>query len=243
MFLQLEEKRIELEGTRARVRLLERHQSAKFSSDLSESVVNHSHTILPPSHESTPNPILPHIALPIALDETNIHHSSSTESAHHDEDLTIEKRSESPRKRPPSKIPLKSYSAPKPPTGRTKPVIQKTSKESVSLGRSRETNKTRDLSINSRSRESSVGGKTGSRESLKDPPSSIGRRIRKHSTQDGSFSSTGSSHSVRNNPSAPSLASKKSQPLSSRERISSQDQNEQKVRPTKLAFWSNWLRG
>lgn len=238
---QLEEKSIELEGTRARIRLLERLQSAKFSSDLSESVVNHSHTLLPPSHESTPNPILPHIALPIALDDTAVHHSSSTESAHHDEDLTIEKRSESPRKKP-SKIPLKSYSAPKPPSGRTKPVMQKSTKESISLGRSRDVNKPRDVSINSRSRESSAGGKTGSRESLKEPPSSIGRRIRKHSTQDGSFSSTGSSHSVRN-PSTPSLASKKTQPPSSRDRISSQDQNEQKVRPTKLSFWSNWLRG
>ncbi|XP_075217083.1 javelin-like isoform X2 [Lycorma delicatula] len=224
---QLEEKSIELEGTRARIRLLERLQSAKYSSDLSESVVNHSHTLLPPSHESTPNPILPHIALPIALDDTAIHHSSSTESAHHDEDLTIEKRSESPRKRPPSKIPLKSYSAPKPPTGRTKPLTQKSVKESISLGRSRDANKSKDISMYSRSRESSVGGKTGSRESLKEPSSSIGRRMRKHSTQDGSFSSTGSSHSVRNNQ-TPSLASKKTQSSSSRERISTQDQNEQK---------------
>ncbi|PNF37785.1 hypothetical protein B7P43_G10753 [Cryptotermes secundus] len=121
---QLEEKNIELEGTRAQVRVLERLQQ-KASEDTA--------TVFP--LEATTNPVLPLLALPMAVDD-NIHHSSSTESAH---DHTIGVQSEegtsdqgeakktsetqqmSPRRRP-SKIPLpgtKSICAPKPPSGKS----------------------------------------------------------------------------------------------------------------------------
>lgn len=122
--LQLEEKNIELEGTRARVRLLERLQQRS-----SENTA----TVLP--LEVTANPILPLLALPMPVDD-NLHHSSSTESAH---DHTVGAESEegtgdqgetkkasetqqmSPRRRP-SKIPLpgtKSICTPKPPSGKS----------------------------------------------------------------------------------------------------------------------------
>jgi len=124
VYLQLEEKSIELEGTRARVRVLERLQQ-KASQDNA--------TLLPP--EASTNTILPLLALPMPADD-NIHHSSSTESAHdhtvgvHSEDGTsdqgeVKKNPElqqmSPRRRP-SKIPLpgtKSSCAPKPPSGKS----------------------------------------------------------------------------------------------------------------------------
>lgn len=124
---QLEEKSIELEGTRARVRVLERLQQ-KASQGAA--------TLLPP--EASSNTILPLLALPMPADD-NMHHSSSTESAHdhtmgvQSEDGTsdqgeVKKTPElqqmSPRRRP-SKIPLpgtKSVCAPKPPSGKSASV-------------------------------------------------------------------------------------------------------------------------
>lgn len=245
---QLEEKSIELEGTRARVRLLERLQSAKMSADLSENVMTHSHTLLPPSHESTPNPILPHLTLPITQqtnEENAIHHSSSTESAHNEE-IMNDKRSDSPRKRPPSRIPLKSYTAPKPPSGRPannsrntqsgKTVSKDTSQHSWNKKEKNWDPVTR--SMKDAKRESPVA-RPASRESLKDSNSSLlNRRVRKlsenRSNQDGSFSSTNSTPSIRRDPPS-SPAPKKITPPRG-------EQNETKVRPTKLSFLSNWLR-
>uniref|UniRef100_A0A1B6C8Y5 Uncharacterized protein n=1 Tax=Clastoptera arizonana TaxID=38151 RepID=A0A1B6C8Y5_9HEMI len=247
---QLEEKSIELEGTRARIRLLERLQSSKLSSDLVENIITHSHTLLPVSHDSTPNPILTHLALPSTpSNEDTIHHSSSTESAHNDD--IQEKRSESPRKRAPSKIPLKSYSAPKPPSGRL--AIPRNSSNSrllkdnmSSLGK-KEKEKTWDP-ISRSMKESSIGSKRESpigrpsKDSLKEHLTSVNRRTRKISdnrlNQDVSFSSTNSTPSMRRDPPS-SPAPKKIPPQ--RERIITSDQNEAKVRP-KLSFWSNWLR-
>lgn len=186
-----------------------------------------SHTLPPPSHESTPTPLLPRLTLPPAPPPTT-EHSSSTESAHHD----------SPRRRP-SKIPLKSYTAPKPPTSKTSSrntVVTKTPKDSTSSWSKKEKNwdpVTRSIRDTSVRRESP---RPASRESL-NTPSSINRRIRKTSNQDGSISSTNSTPSVRRDP--PSSPAPKKIP--SRERIISSD-SESKVRPSKLSFWSNWLR-
>lgn len=248
-FLQLEEKSIELEGTRARIRLLERLQSSKMSSDLVENIITHSHTLLPVSHESTPNPILTHLALPITQpnNDDGIHHSSSTESAHNDD--ILEKRSESPRKRPPSKIPLKSYSAPKPPSGRINSSRStpngKVLKESMPSWGKKEREKTWDPISRSMKEASSIGSKRESpigRPSNRDSLSNVNRRVRKVSdnrlNQDVSFSSTNSTPSMRRDPPS-SPAPKKIPPP--RERIITSDQNEAKVRP-KLSFWSNWLR-
>nr|CAH7739991.1 unnamed protein product [Callosobruchus chinensis] len=107
---QLEDKNIELEGTRARLRLLEElHQPS------SKTIT--SPDIIPVSESSTTDhPILSRSEIttasmkamsPLPLMDQ---HSSSTESAHD--------HAEKERKRKPSKIPLKSYTAPKPPGGK-----------------------------------------------------------------------------------------------------------------------------
>lgn len=106
---QLEDRNIELEGTRARVRLLEKPLAKTSSPD-----------IIPlesPSErrsEITTSSMKNMSPLPMMMD-----HSSSTESAH---DQAEKERKEggsgSNSKRRPSKIPLKSYTAPKPPGGK-----------------------------------------------------------------------------------------------------------------------------
>lgn len=166
--LQLEEKNIELEGTRARVRVLERLQR-KASQDTAG-------VTLP---EATGNPILPMLALPMPADD-NVHHSSSTESAH---DHTIGIQSEdgtsdqgevkktpqsqlmSPRKRP-SKIPLpgtKSCCAPKPPSGKSASVSSR-NRGSPSLKSRTDSNSS--LSGKSATRESSWKNRSESNSSL-----------------------------------------------------------------------------
>ncbi|GLH13860.1 Uncharacterized protein GBIM_18345, partial [Gryllus bimaculatus] len=122
---RLEEKSIELEGTRARVRVLERLQQ-KTAPPLE---INMEPPMLPP--DATTNPIIPLLALPMPVEE-NIHHSSSTESAHDhvvgpqssettDQGETKrETQQQTPKKRP-SKIPLpgmKTHISPKPPSGK-----------------------------------------------------------------------------------------------------------------------------
>ncbi|PSN42824.1 hypothetical protein C0J52_12683 [Blattella germanica] len=169
---QLEEKSIELEGTRAQVRVLERLQQ-KSTQDIT--------TILPPilPPEATMNPILPLLALPMP-NEDNIHHSSSTESAH---DHTVEMQSEevtsdhgetkktpqsqqmSPRRRP-SKIPLpgtKSYCAPKPPSGKSISITNR-SRGSPSLKSRTDSNSS--LSSKLTTRESSWKNRSDSNSSL-----------------------------------------------------------------------------
>ncbi|KAJ9594678.1 hypothetical protein L9F63_014012, partial [Diploptera punctata] len=176
---QLEEKSIELEGTRARVRVLER---------LNHKTTQDTSTTLPPilPIEATTNPILPLLALPMPTEE-NTHHSSSTESAH---DHTVGMNSEegtsdhgetkkttqtqqmSPRRRP-SKIPLpgtKSYCAPKPPSGKSASITSR-SRGSPSLKSRTDSNpslsgKTRESSWKNRSdSNSSLSGGNKSRES------------------------------------------------------------------------------
>ncbi|XP_046667222.1 uncharacterized protein LOC124358976 isoform X2 [Homalodisca vitripennis] len=211
---QLEEKSIELEGTRARVRLLERLQAAKLSGELT-----HSHTLPPPSHESPPAPLLPRLALPPPLPATD--HSSSTESAHHD-DIN------SPRRRPPSKIPLKSYTAPKPPSGKPVAAVRTTTKikdTTPSWGKKEKnwdpvTRSMKDISAGKRE-----SPRPASRESV-NTSSNINRRVRKTSNQDGSFSSTNSTPSIRRDP--PSSPAPKKIPQ--RDRIISSD-SESKARP------------
>ncbi|CAH2014543.1 unnamed protein product [Acanthoscelides obtectus] len=111
---QLEDKNIELEGTRARLRLLEElHQTSTKTTA--------SPDIIPVTESSTSDhPILSRSEIttasmkamsPLPLMDQ---HSSSTESAHD--------HAEKERKRKPSKIPLKSYTAPKPPGGKHSPA-------------------------------------------------------------------------------------------------------------------------
>nr|XP_018900991.1 PREDICTED: bromodomain-containing protein DDB_G0270170 [Bemisia tabaci] len=145
---QLEEKKIELEGTKARVRVLEKFQDESNRSATldgkSEGKVSEYSNLSSSQHILIPtNPILPHLALPAThmnghnVEEMNAHHSSSTESAHHEDDersnrTILDKNQQNSllRSKKPSKIPLKSYVAPKQPTS------QKTTPNSSNLSNS-----------------------------------------------------------------------------------------------------------
>lgn len=136
MFVKLEEKTIDLEGTRAQLRIIEtksrqnlqhqQHQQQHHKSDQNFSperfgspASRDSITTINASQVSTPSM---KAMTPLVMDELHQNHnSSSTESAHDQTELE-HSRQETPRKRPPSKIPLpgtKGYLAPKPPTGRS----------------------------------------------------------------------------------------------------------------------------
>lgn len=137
IIIQLEEKSIDLEGTRAQLRIIETKKTMHKSETmpLSSSSPNVSPIRLRPmmmmmpstpitsSQVSTPSM---KAMTPLAMDE--IHNNSSTESAHDQSELESRGGSggggtstDTPRRRAPSKIPLpgtKGYLAPKPPTGR-----------------------------------------------------------------------------------------------------------------------------
>lgn len=124
-FFQLEDKNIELEGTRARVRMLEQ---------LQKPVTNSSPDVIPDHPisrtEITTASMKAMSPLPLNL---QMDHSSSTESAH---DQAAENRKNADNsKRRPSKIPLKSYTAPKPPGGKHSPAPGARSRSGESPGR------------------------------------------------------------------------------------------------------------
>ncbi|XP_055323449.1 uncharacterized protein LOC129578631 isoform X2 [Sitodiplosis mosellana] len=108
---QLEERNIELEGTKAQLRVL---ASKSTKSEYGQEATFGSPVIM--SQVSTPSM---KAMTPLALDELQ-NNSSSTESAHDNAERDSSVRG-TPSKYRPSKIPLpgsKSYLAPKPPTGR-----------------------------------------------------------------------------------------------------------------------------
>lgn len=133
---QVEERNIELEGTRAQLRVMEtklanrsdstpEHQSSNVNSTRLSS-----HDGITIMHTSTPNRLQHSQAIstpsmkamvPLAMDEA-FQHSSSTESAHdqQERELAMSKCPETPKRSKPSKIPLpgtKGFVA-KPPSGR-----------------------------------------------------------------------------------------------------------------------------
>lgn len=108
-FTQLEERNIELEGTKAQLRVL---ASKPIKSEYSPEIERCDTPVIP-NQVSTPSM---KAMIPLAMDELQ-NHSSSTESAQDH----AERESGGASKRRPSKIPLpgtKGYLAPKPPTGR-----------------------------------------------------------------------------------------------------------------------------
>lgn len=138
LFWQIEERNIELEGTRAQLRVMESKLASRsdLSPEHTSSNTNSARlsirdgiTIM---HTSTPNRILPHsqtistpsmkAMIPLVMDEA-FQHSSSTESAHdqQEREAAMAKYPETPKRSKPSKIPLpgtKGFIA-KPPSGRT----------------------------------------------------------------------------------------------------------------------------
>lgn len=112
IYFQLEDINIELEGTKARVRLLEdlqRPLNKSSSPDIIPALESPSERPRSRS-EITTSSMKNMTPLPLNL---QMDHSSSTESAH---DQSEANRKDSGKRRP-SKIPLKSYTAPKPPGG------------------------------------------------------------------------------------------------------------------------------
>ncbi|KAG5883444.1 hypothetical protein JTB14_028722 [Gonioctena quinquepunctata] len=139
---QLEDKSIELEGTRARVRLLEdlqRPLAKSTSPDIIPIRLDSTPLGRPPSRTEIStasmkamSPLNMNSMKAIAL---GLDHSSSTESAH-DQSAEKERRdSSSGKTKRPSKIPLKSYTAPKPPGGKHSPAPGTRSRSGDSPGR------------------------------------------------------------------------------------------------------------
>lgn len=135
-FSQVEERNIELEGTRAQLRVMESKlanrsdYSPEHKSNVANSTRLSSHDGITIMHTSTPTRI-PHsqtistpsmkAMVPLAMEEA-FQHSSSTESAHdqQDREAGMGKCPETPKRSKPSKIPLpgtKGFVA-KPPSGR-----------------------------------------------------------------------------------------------------------------------------
>ena len=131
---QIEERNIELEGTRAQLRVIEAKLTNSSSPDHQSSNVNSNRSVggITIMHTSTPNRLQQTIStpsmkamIPLAMDEA-FQHSSSTESAHdqQERDQMLNKCPETPKRSKPSKIPLPGSKPPsgfvaKPPSGRS----------------------------------------------------------------------------------------------------------------------------
>ncbi|XP_060524740.1 uncharacterized protein LOC132701084 isoform X2 [Cylas formicarius] len=111
---QLADRTIELEGTRARARLLEDLHKPKGSPDVVPESEQQPFVRTEITSESMK------AMLPIHIQQQD--HSSSTESAH--DHAESDRRSKEPQKRRPSKIPLKSYTPPKQ-AGKRSPAAQR----------------------------------------------------------------------------------------------------------------------
>lgn len=230
--MQLEDKCIELEGTRARIRLLEHLQ--KLTTEKSPDVIPTMVTSTSEEHrlsrsEITTASMKAMGPLPLNL---QLDHSSSTESAH-DQAESARKSNDSTKKKP-SKIPLvKSYAAPKPPGGKHSPAPGARSRSGDSLGRPHSAQSWRNKSEgNSLSGSKSNASLPKSRNtSLSNAKDSLTGKHRDSSTPtNGSYTST--------NGRGGSAARK--QPAPVRRTNSTRDAPDPKVR-LKLAFW-NWLK-
>lgn len=179
--------------------------------------------------------------LPLNL---QIDHSSSTESAH---DQSEQNRKNDTRRRP-SKIPLpgvKSYAAPKPPTGKQSPGIGVRSRSGGSPGRSNSAhswrNKSEGNSLSGSKSTSSRGkdsltGKLRSNDSLSKHRDSL--------VNNNSFGSSSGKPSAKRDSSVSSSGKGSSSAQVRRVGSTSRagrDSPDTKVRP-KLQFWTNWLK-
>lgn len=118
--LQLEDKNIELEGTRARVRMLEQLQRSPTSPDIIPTL----ESIPTGAGERTEITTASMKAMSPLTMNLQLDHSSSTESAHDQAESTRKGGGGDTAKKKPSKIPLvKGYAAPKPPGGKFKIVL------------------------------------------------------------------------------------------------------------------------
>lgn len=261
MFFQLEDRNIELEGTRARVRLLEQLQLNKpldQSPDIIPIGLESNLEFRPPSRsEITTASMKAMSPLPLNL---QMDHSSSTESAH---DQSEQNRKSDHRRRP-SKIPLpgmKSYAAPKPPVGKQSPGSGTRSRSGGSPGRPNSSQSWRSksetvnsfsgsksntsLSGGNKSRNGSLTTVKSNKDSLKTRDSLTGKLRSNDSLSKLRDSSVGNSFgSSKNSPTKQPSAKTSGTPV---RRVSSsgsrggRDSPDMKVRP-KLQFWTNWLK-
>ncbi|KAF5275825.1 hypothetical protein FQR65_LT04063 [Abscondita terminalis] len=131
---QLEDKNIELEGTRARVRLFEQLQRP-IPTTSSPDVIPNLESVTSDNHDRSRSEITTASMKAMSPLPMNLQfdHSSSTESAH--DQAESARKGEIVKKRP-SKIPLvKSYAAPKPPGGKHSPAPDARSRSGESPGR------------------------------------------------------------------------------------------------------------
>lgn len=223
----MEDRKIELEGTRARVRLLEqlqKHTNEK-SPDLIPTMVSSTsdeHRLSRSEITTASMKAMGPLPLNLQLD-----HSSSTESAH--DQAESARKGENSKKRP-SKIPLvKSYAAPKPPGGKHSPAPGARSRSGDSLGRPHSAQSWRNKSEGSSlsGSKSNNGSLSKSRNgSLSNAKDSLGGKYRENNVPtNGNIN--------RNN-----TLRKQMTPV--RRTNSIRDSPDAKVR-SKLAFW-NWLK-
>ncbi|ENN80925.1 hypothetical protein YQE_02661, partial [Dendroctonus ponderosae] len=114
---ELENRTIELEGTKARVRVLEDLHKPNVTKSTSPDIIPDLHVTQDqrPSSRTEISTASMKAMSPLPMN-LQMDHSSSTESAH-DQTESNKSKDSSGSKRRPSKIPLKSYTAPKPPGG------------------------------------------------------------------------------------------------------------------------------
>ncbi|KAH1020265.1 hypothetical protein HUJ04_009961 [Dendroctonus ponderosae] len=112
---ELENRTIELEGTKARVRVLEDLHKPNVTKSTSPDIIPDLHVTQDqrPSSRTEISTASMKAMSPLPMN-LQMDHSSSTESAH-DQTESNKSKDSSGSKRRPSKIPLKSYTAPKPP--------------------------------------------------------------------------------------------------------------------------------
>uniref|UniRef100_A0AAR5PZ71 Uncharacterized protein n=1 Tax=Dendroctonus ponderosae TaxID=77166 RepID=A0AAR5PZ71_DENPD len=127
---ELENRTIELEGTKARVRVLEDLHKPNVTKSTSPDIIPDLHVTQDqrPSSRTEISTASMKAMSPLPMN-LQMDHSSSTESAH-DQTESNKSKDSSGSKRRPSKIPLKSYTAPKPPGGKHSPAPRSRSGES-----------------------------------------------------------------------------------------------------------------
>lgn len=233
--LQLEDKNIELEGTRARVRMLEQLQKPNSATSpdiipaLDSTPVDHAIT----RSEITTASMKAMSPLPLNL---QLDHSSSTESAH-DQAESARKAADGARRRP-SKIPLVKSAAPKPPGGKHSPAPAARSRSGESPGRPH--------SAQSWRNKSEGNSLSGSKSNSSLPKSRNGSLVSARDSLTGKLRSGDSLSKVRDSP-ANSFgltrnALRKSQSGGAVRRANSiRDSPEAKVR-SKFSLWINWLK-
>lgn len=237
---QLEDKNIELEGTRARVRLFEQLQRPVATTS-SPDVIPNLESVTSDHHDRSRSEITTASMKAMSPLPMNLQfdHSSSTESAHDQ----AESARKGELKKKPSKIPLvKSYAAPKPPGGKHSPAPGARSRSGESPGRPHSAQSVRNKSeANSLSGSKSNTSLSKSRNpSLSNAKDSLTGKLRSVESL-SKLRDSPVNASITSNRSTKRDVSLKKSSAPTRRTNSIRDTPDAKVRP-KIPFWSNWLK-